>query len=284
MVCSTNHNMAAFKTTDPGSENTIWVYKYLWNDAEKVQSSWSKWILPNKVEDFFFDGSELVVVLSEDSHQYPGTRRSFNICALDLDIPLDDIAGYHVCLDRQLLKTANSSFQVELPYTGAQFVQGEGCRTPGRPVGADVVTGPDPIGNYQYTFAADAVPDGAKLICGLPYTRSVKPTMPFVRDRNGDVAARQAIVVGTFTIEYEQTGYFKAVMTSRYRADPIEFVTDWFPTDDDPDGTGAGLRDGRHVIPWGERSDYSELEISSSDPRPTTILELEYTGQTFRGN
>lgn len=281
MVCSTNHNMAALKTNDPNTQNTIWVYKYLWNDAEKVQSSWSKWIMPAKVEDFFFNGSELVVVMSEPGN-VSGTTYMIN--ALDLDIPVNETAGYHICLDRQLTKAADSSFQVRLPYANAEFVQGTGCRTPGRPVAADLVLGPDGAGEWTYTFAADTVPDGAELFCGLAYDRSLKPTMPFVRDQNGNVRARQAIVVGMFTIEYEQTGYFKAIMTSRYRVDPIEFITDWFPTEDDPDDTGAGLRDGRHPVPWGERSDYSELEITSRDPRPTTILELEYTGQTFRGN
>jgi len=35
-------------------------------------------------------------------------------------------------------------------------------------------------------------------------------------------------------------------------------------------------------VPWGERSDWSELTITSDDIRPVTITEIEWTGQILK--
>jgi hypothetical protein len=43
---STNFSVACFASDDAATKNTLWIYKYLWQDATKVQSSWSKWVLP----------------------------------------------------------------------------------------------------------------------------------------------------------------------------------------------------------------------------------------------
>ena len=204
---------------------------------------------------------------------------NFIFNALDLDIPINDDAGYHICLDRQQSLVANVSSEVDVPFENASFVQGPGCADPGRQVAHETYV------SGTYTFDPVTVPSGATVYAGLKYTRSVKPTMPFVRGRDGRPLPRTHLVVGSFLLEYEDTGYIKSIMSSRYRQDDIEFVMDWFPMDNDPaDPQGNGLRSGILNIPWGERSDWSELTITSDDVRPTTILEIEWTGQVFKGS
>jgi hypothetical protein len=147
------------------------------------------------------------------------------------------------------------------------------------------VSARDIDGNVTYTFDAATVPSGATVVGGLRYSRWVKPTMPFVRGRDGRPLPRTRLVVNSFMLEYDETGYIKTIMDSKYRTDPIEFVVDWFAMDNDPiDTLGNGLRSGILNVPWGERSDWSELTIYSDDVRPTTILEIEWTGQVFKGS
>ena len=281
MSCSTNFSMAVFKTDEQEMQDTVWVYKYLWQNVEKIQSAWSKWVFPHKVEHFFFDGSELHVVMSRPANTGK-VDLVFN--ALDLDIPRNEVAGYHICLDRQVNRIADSFSNVALNVDGALFVQGLGCADPGRQV-FPLASWSNPNGTYTYNFQVDTVPEGATVFAGLPYERVLKPTMPFVRSRQGAVLPRTHLVVGSFLLEYEDTGHIKSTMTSRYRQQPIEFVMDWFPLDNDPiDPLSRGLRSGILNIPWGERSDWSELTLSSSDVRPTTILEIEWVGQVFKGS
>jgi hypothetical protein len=86
-------------------------------------------------------------------------------------------------------------------------------------------------------------------------------------------------------VRYANTGYLKSIMNSRYRQAPIEFVMDWFPLDNDPgDPLGNGLRDGVLNVPWGERSDWSDFTLFSDDVRPTTIIDIEWVGEAFKGS
>jgi hypothetical protein len=282
MQCSTNFSLAAFKTDDPESADTVWVYKYLWQNVEKLQSSWGKWKFPHPVKYFWFSGSNFNVVM-----QAPGAQANtvdIIFAASDLDIPLDPVAEYHICLDRQMTRTADATSQITLPYAGANFVQGTGCLTPGREVTATAESARGSDGLVTYTFDTETVPEGATVVAGLKFARWVSPTMPFVRGRDGRPLPRTRLVVNSFMLEYEETGYIKTTLNSRFRTAPIEFVVDWFAMDQDPvDALGNGLRSGILNIPWGERSDWSELTIFSDDVRPTTILEIEWTGQVFKG-
>lgn len=283
MRCSTNFNLAVFKTDSADHSNTIWVYKYLWQNTDKLQSSWSKWIMPGAVRHFFFSGSELFFVLSVPAAN--PAEVDYVFASLDLDIPVDPVAEYHICLDRQTALVADASSAVELPFAGARFVQGTGCATPGREVHPTDESTPDGNGNVTYTFDDETVPEGADVIGGVPYARWVKPTMPFARGRDGRRLPRTHLVVNSFLLHYEETGYIKTIMDSRYRQDPIEFEVDWFALDDDPvDPLGNGLRSGILNAPWGERSDWSELTIYSDDLRPTTIHEIGWTGEVFKGS
>lgn len=283
MQCSTNFSLAVFQTDSPQHENTVWVYKYLWQNAEKLQSAWGQWVFPHPVRHFYFSGSELIVVMQDEAAEAGKVDIIFT--ALDLDIPVDPVAEYHICLDRQMTRTADATNTISLPYEGASFVQGPGCLTPGRQVSPVSVTSRDASGQATYTFDSETVPDGATVTCGLKFSRFVKPTMPFVRGRDGRPLPRTRLVVNSFMLEYEETGYIKTIMDSRFRSEPIEFVVDWFAMDNDPiDVLGNGLRSGILNVPWGERSDWSELTIYSDDVRPTTILEIEWTGQVFKGS
>ena len=106
--------------------------------------------------------------------------------------------------------------------------------------------------------------------------------MPFIRDATGASIKASKLVVTEFVAYFEESGYIDSAMTSKYRKAPLvhsnaEIVTTADP--DDPNGTG--VRSGQYIIPWGERSDWSELTISSDDVRPMTIIEVEWLGQVL---
>lgn len=271
MACSTNLSTVLMRTDSAGAKDTIWVYSYLWQGLEKAQSSWSKWKMLGDVKHFSFNGSVITLVL-----HHP-TTGAHSISTMDMDRPDDPVVGYHVCLDRK--RTVVLSGTVDLPFDEARFVQSTGCAT----IGAEVSSTKQDLGggNWRYTLAAESAPVGATVIAGRGYDRSVTPTMPFMRDQQGNVRARTHVVVTHFFIDYENIGALDAVMVSPYR-DDIVFEVNFFPLDDTPGNTLGDLQSGILEVPWGERSDWSELVIRSSDIRPTTILEVEWAGQPFK--
>ena len=126
------------------------------------------------------------------------------------------------------------------------------------------------------------VPAGASVIAGLGYTSLVKPTMPFIRDATGAAIKNSKLVITEFIIYYDESGTISSEMSSKYRAVPIAHSNVKIVTAVDPDDPeGKGVRSGDYTVPWGERSDWSDLTISSNDVRPMTILEIEWIGQVL---
>jgi hypothetical protein len=173
----------------------------------------------------------------------------------------------------------DSSTYLDLPWADARLVQGAGCAVPGQ-----AITGPliSEIGdgNYRYIVSNTTAPVGATIIAGLPYTSLIKPTMPFIRDASGAAIKGSKLVVTEFIVYFEDSGYIDSTLSSKYRVNDryhsnIEIVTAFDPNDPE----GRGVRSGEYTIPWGERSDWSELTISSDDVRPLTITEVEWVGQ-----
>lgn len=281
MAASTNFNMAVFRTDAPEDKNALYIFQYLWQNTEKVQAAWHRWEFPECVEHFMFLNSKLHIVFSRTDPTDPA-QTEFMFANLDLERPVDDFANHHIVMDFKHTVTPTNGV-VQLPFSGMRFVQAEGCSSPGRQVQADEVD----LGNgvWEYTLSTVTVPDGADVFVGLPFARWVVPTMPYVRDRNGEPAARTKVVVNAFYIEYADTGYLRVENKSKYRAAPSIFSVDFFPLDqqvDDP--MQNGVRSGKLHVPWGERADWSELTLWSDDVRPTTIIEIEWSGEPFRGS
>lgn len=274
MVCSTNLNTILLKTDNPSFSDTVWVYKYLWSGTDKVQSSWSKWVLPGEVKHFYFDGSEVFVVLWHHS----ASNYSMNV--LDLDMTEDATTGYHVCLDRRQQCVVTGGV-VTLPFANASLMQSDGCPS----IGSDAAfleVNEVASSVFEYTMDPDDFPDGVIVTGGVKIARSIQPTMPFHRNNLGAVIPRSNLVITDFLVHFENTGFIETTMTSPYRATSSVSVN-WFTFDGDViDPLGTGLRSGVLEVPWGERADWSTLTIQSDDIRPTTVLEVEYIGEAFK--
>lgn len=271
IVSSTNLNITLVTTDSPEQMNTIFVNQYIWDGQSKVQDAWHRWTFPYPVANVYFDNSNVVILLEED-----GFLSQVNI---DLDYSDDPVLGYPLCLDLKDRVTVLSSEgynYITSDYLNLTIVQGEGCYRPG--IQAEtVVTGSGP---YTYRIPKEVAPDGAEVYYGLPYRATVKPTMPFIRDRNGKVQMLYSLVVTDFVMHYSRSGYANASMSSRYRGEDIIIDNEFYTVSDNKEDTDYnGTRSGQWLIPWGERSDWSELSIYSDDFRPISITELEWIGQ-----
>lgn len=270
MTVSQNFNMGLFRTDqDP---DTVWVYKYLWDGTEVLQSAWGKWKFKEPVVYFFFRNS-LVHLLGVN-----GGGEVF-LHTLNLNRPLGEY-GYHEMLDRRITKTVVSN-SVELPYSGARFMQSTGCANPGLEV---VPTSEIRITATmsQYIFDEDIVPNGATVLCGQTVEWSLEPTQVFARDYRDKIDTSQKVTIQEYVVHVDNSGEFRAIGSSPY-SDGWEYSTDVFPLDGEPlDPERLSLHTGPMYIPWGERADWSSLKLTGSDIRPVTIHEVGWTGQILK--
>lgn len=295
LTASTNFSFVTVQTDHASESKTLFVHQYYYSGDEKAQASWSRWDFPYDVINVFFSGSQLYILMYDAVLGYIQT-------SLDLDIPENAETGYPVALDlldsytaatvsgdyvltdyvvtayvETGVAEAERTF-IDLPWNNARIVQGTGCAIPGQTANA-VVTDLGG-GSYRYLLEDSTVPTTATVLAGLSYLSLIKPTMPFIRDQAGAAVKASKLVVTEFVVYFEESGYIDSAMTSKYRAAPMvhsntEIVTAFDP--DDPEG--KGIRSGQYIVPWGERSDWSELTISSDDVRPMTIIEIEWLGQ-----
>lgn len=298
LTASTNFSFVIAQTDDVASANVLYVHQYYWEGDTKAQASWSKWELPYAVKNVFFAGSAVHVLMYDATLGYIQS-------SMNLDIPDNAETGYPVkldILDNYTAVTVSGDYvltdyvaagyvetgtaeasktYIDLPWANALLVQGTGCAVPGQTISSVNITDLGG-GTWRYLMEDLTAPTGATVLAGLAYESLVKPTMPFIRDRNNRAIKNTKLVVTEFIVYFDESGFMDSKLTSRYRADDTLFSNQEIVTAFDPeDPTGIGVRSGEFIVPWGERSDWSELTVSSSDVRPMTILEVEWVGQVL---
>lgn len=276
MAVSQNFNLGLFRTDK--DRDTVWVYKYLWDNTESLQSSWSKWKFNDTVNHFFFINSDVYFVSSTEEGEV-------FLHNLDLNRP-STAFGYHAMLDRRVTKTAvkdnnGPNTYIELTYSGARFLQSTGCINPGLEAVPELEVKIDST-TTRYIFKDTIIPENAELFCGQTVKWSLTPSQVFGKDFQGNTDTSQRITIQTYVIHLFESGEFKAIGTSPYSSewDYSAFV---FPLDDEPlDPDRLILRTGPFYIPWGERADWSTLTLEGTDIRPVTIHEVEWIGQVLK--
>ena len=272
MQSSTDYSMVLCRTDL--NANTLFIHQYYWDGDSKAQAAWYKWVFHYNIVNAFFTGSQINILMYDDTLGYIQTY-------IDLDNPSHPMVDYSPTLDLLTTETvvdAGDYSSVILPYPDAAIAQGTGCSVVGDRISK--VSFEDIGKGYRYTFSKNTAPPGASVIVGRPYLQMVKPTMPFIRDRNGKVQKLSRLVVTNFIVHYEDSGFISSRMSSKYRSQDTVLSNEYVLLDRNPDDPDQqGIRSGLWDIPWGERSDWSELELFAADVRPFTIIDLEWIGQ-----
>lgn len=260
-------NFRRFVLASTGDPKTLWVYRYLWNGSERLQSAWYKQTFTDDVQAFFFDSQYMYAVLRSATETA--------LVRMDMNRSTDTV-GYHVTLDRKVT-AAVAGGAVTTSLQNAQVVQSTGCESPGLFALVDN-TVDNGNGTYTLTLETDQCPNGSTVILGHKVTRTLQPTMPVPKSFSGQVVSRAALSLRDFYVHMSDSGDIKATFESPYRA-TREFFPRTVPMDSDPlDPNRLGKRDYVLTVPWREEATRSTLTLTSDDPRPDTILEIEWSG------
>lgn len=274
LAVSQNFNLGLLRTNK--NRKTVWVYKYLWDGREPLQSSWSKWEFQDNVEYFFFRNS-IVYFVSSDAE---GDVFLHN---LDLNRPVTAF-GYHAMLDRRVTRQAvvqGELTSIDLPYPDARFLQSTGCPNPGLEAKPTLEIRIDAT-TTRYLFEPAVIPAGATAFCGQTVRWQLQPSQVFARDYQARIDTSQKVTIQDYVVHVDNSGEFKAIGQSPY-SDDWEYTTYVFPLDDEPlDPDRLILQSGPFYIPWGERADWSIMILEGTDIRPVTIHEVEWIGQILR--
>jgi len=186
-----------------GNPNEVFIYKYLWEGGERVQSAWGRWEFGDSQDlvHMFFDQSDLYMMFRQEDGSVSGCRLSME----DSEIPG---VGVNIYLDYRLFgsiigNTINLPEDYPMPEDLDKLtaVMGAGTRNPGIEMPIKSV---DTEAN-TITLAKDVEGD---MYIGRSFKRSYKPSMPVRRDRDGRYIEPYRFILSKFEVAFEDTGPF----------------------------------------------------------------------------
>jgi hypothetical protein len=257
--------------TDTSSTN-LYAYEYLWVEDQvglrKAQSAWSSWIFSDPVQYGFFDESAVYLIMQDDDRFY--------LTKMNLDIQKEVGLTYQVKLDNKFLMDDVETV-IPMPYPcedrSLVFVQGPGCPEPGMTVRGD----PDEMDPTIINLRRDM--GGGTVYVGERFMSRYKPTMPQIKDENNVKIGTGNLIVRQFLIQFQDSGYMKAIVTSEY-ADPTEVKFTGRVVGSPSNVVGEpAIASGKFQVPFRHDVDQAELEIQCDSHKNLQMLDIEWEGQ-----
>lgn len=266
LTSSSNYDMLIVQTDNNLSE--VYVYKYIWSDNEKVQSSWSKWIFPDPVLYTFFDSEVVYAVVEQGTEQF--------LIRQSLDVQDSVGMNFPTFLDYRFeVNNVNTTFTVPnialYDVDSLIAVQGVDCPNPGMNVPILSLVGD--VATLKYDML------GGDIEVGLKFMSKYIPTMPFIKDSDGVVIANAKLVVKHFIVTLQQTGNIIGRLLSKWGNGP-EVPFEGRIVGDVNNVVGeVALSDDKFFMPFRTSTQRGEIELYTEDYLPMTMLDIEWAGQ-----
>jgi len=276
--CLTEDILVVLSKNDRAS---MWVYKFYFNNNEKLQSSWSRWILGSgdTILNVDFILSDMVLII----------QRSDGLYLEKLSTALGDIGTqepYNVHLDRKVLVS-----KTNLTFDGTNTI-----------IPLTSLPGPITAGTWEAVIATGqpkkagtrlsltAVANGAalkgnytdcNLIVGRRYTFRYQFSPITIKQAAGNTVKSDTqgrLQVRTMQINFAETGYFKALVTPEGR-DTYEYIYSGKTLGAVSSTLGQiQLDTGNTKFPVLAQNTGVTIELNSDAPLPCSFLSADWEG------
>lgn len=264
----------------PEEPQSLFVYKFYWNENRKLQSSWSKWVFNgDRILNIDFIESTLYMVIQRADGTYIESLKVANIQNPDQYEP------YIIHLDRKAVVVMGNSDGVKtymnLPYPlGSQVLYAVAADTNGTLSGSLMTIKSDAGGYY-----IDGAWAGAKMVVGRTYSFKYQLSTVVIKKQQGDAQVADTtgrLQLRSMSFNYADTGSFKVTVKNEGRTSyNYEFTSQ---TLGDVSATlGATyMKTGRFKFPVMGKSDRVTIEVTSDSPKPVSLLNAEWEGYYVR--
>lgn len=271
LATSTNKNQLLVLADN---ENEVFVYNWLWQGQERVQSSWSKWVFDGNVKFMVYDNETIYLLIEREG--------SLELESIETGDPDSKGLSFPARLDRQFVVTAtkaNNVWELELPYTSEELeitlVRGEGCFDSGVTVSYE-------RDGSTVTIFEDLAESGIKnveIIGGIKFNMIFEPTMPFIKDRNGRVIETDRLILNDVNINYDATGQTQVVVENEWGGSrTYEFNGRVIGGSNNLIGF-APLQPGKFSFPIRQDSDRVVFRLETDSHLPFQLRDMEWRGR-----
>lgn len=274
LLASPNFNTLLVRTSE--SPSVIYVYDYLWQAEQKVQSAWHKWIFDGELLYLFFLEEKLYIVYRK------GGKTHLDYLHM-LNDPQDDGLDYSIKLDHKITATAvynpdDEAYVVNLPYSYDDVVIAVGIG------GFDTLAGSATVATNQGNgiwHIKDRVSENYQqlsVVCGTKYLSRYIPTQPVVKDFRDRVIGLDSIIMGNMYIHYEQTGFIEVLVKPKGGTErSYKFYGRYLGSAANLVGSPK-LENDTYRAPIRQRAEDLQIILQADSHYPITIRDLEIDG------
>ena len=198
LSASSNEDTLLCLTAD--KKDRLYVYRYYWNNTEKLQSSWSEWVFDGTVLNMDFDKSEIYMII----------KRGTDVCLEKINLSTDTAeevtdANHPILLDRRIkLQTGGTT---TIPYTDPDviYVQQDGAQIP-------------------LSAVAASLADGNVVYAGVPFKFLYQFSEQVIKEENSPITIGR-LQLRNWNLVYNDTGFFNTKVTQDKRATSTKVFT-----------------------------------------------------------
>lgn len=274
MLASPNLNTMMIRSYSDLS--IIYIYDWLWQDNQKVQSAWHTWVMDGEVLYIFYIDDILYVVYRVNgvtSFDYLTMVNDPDTVNLNYSTKLDHKvsvqAAFNVVTGKYTFTLPYNRSDVVCTISSGGFVEDEG---------SSFIA--NYLGNGVWETTENLSPDGVALnvICGVRYRYSYIPTQPVVKDFRERVIGLSSIIMSNLFIHYEVTGDIYVTASPRNgQVRNYHFSGRYMGTSENLVGSPV-LDNGTYRVPIRQRAEDMQIEIWSDSHYPLTIRDMEMDG------
>lgn len=196
---------------EPGFENRVYVYKFLWDGDGKAQSSWSYWEMPG-------ENAQVLTLEMLDGDLFLVVSRPEGVFLERMDLAEAATAGdldFDVLLDRRREMTGVYNSQVDrtvftFPYdieaadrASVQIVRGPDFSAPG-----SLIDTSQYIWSDARTVSVPGSEVSGEVFAGMAYEFRYQLSRPYLR-RQGTPVTTGRYQLRTVTVHFDQTAFFE---------------------------------------------------------------------------
>lgn len=276
ITAALNEDFLSVLTT--GERNAIYVYKFYWNNNEKLQSSWSKWV--------FAAGDQILSAEFIESSLFLVINRADGLYLERLSVAIGgdnfDDEPYTVHLDRKQEVTP-TVFDGTYTTLSLGWTPNDGdyvaVVATGQSKKAGVLLKVDASGRVLGDYT------GVKLIVGRKYTFRYRFSPLMIRQNSGQ--GQKADTVGRLqvrrmSINFAETGYFQALVTPVGRGTYTYTYTGKTLGLDSAALGSVGIEDGQFSFPVLSQNITVGIELNSDSPMPCSFMSADWEGYYVR--
>ena len=251
LSASSNEDTLLCLTAD--KKDRLYVYRYYWNNTEKLQSSWSEWVFDGTVLNMDFDKSEIYMII----------KRGTDVCLEKINLSTDTAeevtdANHPILLDRRVkLQTGGIT---TVPYTDPDvvYVQQDGAQIP-------------------LSAVAASLADGNVVYAGVPFKFLYQFSEQVIKEENSPITIGR-LQLRNWNLVYNDTGFFNTKVTQDKRATSTKVFTGRnLGSLNNIIGT-VSIDSGTFRFPVLSRADGVKIELESDSFLPCKFQSAEWEG------